>query len=375
MPFAEDINNLASRIPGLKSRLSSNEEATKTALVLPFFSALGYDFTNLDEVEPEFDAERGDAKGWKADYALMSDGQPVVMVECKPVSNNLDGVTPQLARYFYQTDASVGLVTNGVVYKFYTDQDKANVMDENPFWVLNLESLNSGDLEQLEKFAKGKDLKQAVEAASELTYINKIRDRLASQLEDPDDDFVDVFARPLHSGGNYISSVRENFRSLVQTAFREFIRDQIISGAGRAAESITHRAPVVQEAEDQSQITEEAAVDDDIAASGEQPTPEEMAGYQIVKELVGEVFDANNVTIRDAQQYCAILWDDNNRRPLCRLHFNRSQKYLGLFDGTRAGSGALIENRYPIDSVQEISNFTMQLQATARRYQENADNS
>ena len=109
MPFAEDINILASRIPGLKSRLSSNEEATKTALVLPFFSALGYDFTNFDEVEPEFDAERGDAKGWKADYALMSDGQPVVIVECKPVSNDLNGVTPQLARYFYQTDASVGL--------------------------------------------------------------------------------------------------------------------------------------------------------------------------------------------------------------------------------------------------------------------------
>ena len=371
MPLEEEIKTLASRIPGLKDRLNNNEEATKTALVLPFFAALGYDFTNFDEVEPEFDASWADSKGWKADYALMSDGKPIVIVECKPVSNNLEKVTPQLGRYFYLTEASVGLITNGIVYKFYTDQDKENVMDENPFWVLDLERLSNGDLEQLAKFAKGEDLTQAVDAASQLMYINNIRDRLASQVEDPDDEFVDLFGRALHSGGNYTQPIRERFRPLVQTAFQEFIRDQIIRGAGRAAESITHRPATTPESEAASTPTEDDAIpDDSMVDSGDQPTPEELEGYEMVKAIVGELFDADRVTIRDAQQYCAILWEDNNRRPLCRLHFNRSQKYIGLFDGTRSESGTLSENRIAIESVEEISSFRTQLQDTARRYQD-----
>ena len=223
MTLIEDVRALANRIPTLKDRLS-NEEATKTALVLPFFRALGYDFTNPDDVEPEFDASWADTKGWKADYALMSGGEAVVIVECKPVSNNLERVTPQLGRYFPLTDARVGLLTNGIVYRFYTDQDKPNAMDENPFWVLNLESLSSRDFEQLERFSKGSDLAQAVEAASELTHINQIKGRLVSQLETPDDGFVDLFGRELHTGGNYMQAVRDRFKPLVQTAFQEFIR-------------------------------------------------------------------------------------------------------------------------------------------------------
>ena len=354
----------------MRDRLGNNEEATKTALVLPFFAALGYDFTNFDEVRPEFDADWADSKGWKADYALMSDEKPVVVVECKPVSNDLEKVTPQLGRYFHPTDASIGLMTNGIVYKFYTDQDKKNIMDENPFWVLDLENLNSGGLEQLAKFAKGEDLAQAVEAASELTYISTIRCRLAKQLAEPDDGFVDLFARELHVGGNYTQPIRERFRGLVQKAFEEFIRDQIIRGAGRAAESITHRAATIQEADPAPQAPGgDDPLDDRTVDSDSQPSPEELEGYAVVKALIGELFDADRVTVRDAQQYCAILWDDNNRRPLCRLHFNRSQKYIGLFDGTRADSGALVENRLPIESVQQISQFATELQETARRYQ------
>ena len=36
--------------------------------------------------------------------------------------------------------------------------------------------------------------------------------------------------------------------------------------------------------------------------------------------------------MRDVQSYCGILLDDNNRKPICRLHFNGSKKYVTLFD-------------------------------------------
>ena len=372
MPLSEEIKALASRIPGLKERLSNNEEATKTALVLPFFGALGYDYTDPDEVMPEFDASWADTKGWKADYALMLSGEPIVIVECKTVSNNLCNVTPQLGRYFPLTEARIGLLTNGILYKFYTDQDRPNSMDREPFWVLDLEALTSKDFEQLETFSKGADLTQAVEAASELNHIKQIKTRLASQLETPDDAFVDLYGRELHSGGNYTQPARDRFRTLVQTAFQEFIREQIISGAGRAADTITIRPTTSPEDDPESLPTHGGTdVDDvDVAVSEGQPTLEEIEGYELVKSIVGEIYDPTKVTIRDAQQYCAVFWDDNNRRPLCRLHLNRAQRYIGLFDGTRASSGALNENRYPIANVQEISNFALQLQETAQRYQD-----
>lgn len=43
-----------------------------------------------------------------------------------------------------------------------------------------------------------------------------------------------------------------------------------------------------------------------------------------------------------------ILLDNNNRKPLARLHFNRTQKYLGVFDENRQ------EEKVPIQNLDEI---------------------
>jgi len=43
-----------------------------------------------------------------------------------------------------------------------------------------------------------------------------------------------------------------------------------------------------------------------------------------------------------------ILLDDNNRKPLVRLHFNRARKQIGVFDENRK------EERIPIDSLNDI---------------------
>jgi hypothetical protein len=66
--------------------------------------------------------------------------------------------------------------------------------------------------------------------------------------------------------------------------------------------------------------------------------------------------------MRDTQSYCGVLLDDNNRKPICRLHFNRGQKYLGVFDLQKN------ETRHPIGSVDDIYGFMEQLKATAASY-------
>ena len=59
------------------------EEATKNALVMPFFAMLGYDVFDTNEFMPEFVCDFGTKKGEKIDYAILKDGEPVMMIEVK----------------------------------------------------------------------------------------------------------------------------------------------------------------------------------------------------------------------------------------------------------------------------------------------------
>lgn len=111
----------------------ATEEATKTALIMPFFSLLGYDVFNPMEFIPEFVADVGTKKGEKVDYAIMNEGKPVILIEAKGVDDDLTKHDAQLFRYFTVTDAKFAILTNGIVYKFFTDLEEPNKMDEKPF--------------------------------------------------------------------------------------------------------------------------------------------------------------------------------------------------------------------------------------------------
>ena len=82
MDFKDSIKQISERIENLKENLLT-EEATKTALIMPFISALGYDIFNPLEVLPEMCCDIGTKKGEKIDYAIMRDGEPVILIECK----------------------------------------------------------------------------------------------------------------------------------------------------------------------------------------------------------------------------------------------------------------------------------------------------
>ncbi len=91
-------------------------------------------------------------------------------------------------------------------------------------------------------------------------------------------------------------------------------------------------------------------------------TLEELEGYHIVRAVVRSVVDAKRIVQRDTQSYFGILLDDNNRKPICRLHFNRSQKYIGIFDEEKN------ETRHPINSVDDIYEYSDHLKKTVGYY-------
>lgn len=144
MDFIDHIQALAARVSKQVDRLAT-EEATKNALVMPFINALGYNVFDPSEVTPELTADVGVKRGEKVDYAILKDGQVIMLFECKSVGTDLDKVTPsQLFRYFTVTRARLGVLTNGVVYRFFSDLEELNKMDSKPFLEFNLLDIQPG---------------------------------------------------------------------------------------------------------------------------------------------------------------------------------------------------------------------------------------
>lgn len=150
--------------------------------------------------------------------------------------------------------------------------------------------------------------------------------------------------------------VRESFQNLTKKAASQYINDQVNE---RLKSAITGITPAVVEAPTEIQQSEDDEQKDESEII---TTLEELEGFHIVKAITRAVLEAPRITHRDTKSYCGILVDDNNRKPLCRLHFNRTQKYIGLFDLEKN------ETRHPISTVDDIYSFADILKATAALY-------
>lgn len=89
MDFKDSIKQISERIGKLKDNLPT-EEATKNALIMPFIQVLGYDVFNPLEVLPEMPCDVGTKKGEKIDYAIIRDGNPIILMECKHWAQDLN---------------------------------------------------------------------------------------------------------------------------------------------------------------------------------------------------------------------------------------------------------------------------------------------
>jgi len=366
-PFVERIRTLAARAPDLRSHCAT-EEATKTALVLPFIAALGYDVFDPTEVVPEFVADVGIKKGEKIDYAIRRQGEVVLLVECKSCGSNLAiEHASQLYRYFSVTKARIAVLTNGLVYHFFSDLDEPNKLDQRPFLILDLLALRDDVLAEASKMAKGAfDLEEMLSSANALKYQREIRNVLEAQLEEPDEEFVKFFHARV-GAGRFVQSAREQFTPLVRKAFSQLVSDRVSERLRNALASEGHEGELLQPPRDE-ELREAPSngsngeVRADTPDDGVVTTEEELEGFRVVRAIVCGVLPAERVAFRDAKTYFAVLCDDNNRRPICRLWFNASQKYLGLLDAEKN------ESRHAIDEVTDIYRFADQLREAAARY-------
>ncbi|ACU37420.1 type I restriction endonuclease [Actinosynnema mirum] len=365
MDIAERAQALAMKIRKFKAGIET-EEATKNAFVMPFISTvLGYDVFNPAEVIPEFTADVGVKKGEKIDYAIVHDGQVQVLLEAKKVNDPLRlEHASQLFRYFAATNARIAILTNGEVYQFYTDLDAPNRMDAKPFLVMDFSDVDEALLPELAKLTKEAfDLDSVISAAGELKYIGQLKRVLAAQFKEPEDDWVKFLATRVYEG-SFTQRVREQFAPLVDKACRQFLNDQVNDrlknalGGGSYVRGVG--APQVEESEPAPVETPPAGVEErggDVVT-----TEEEVEGFRIVRAIVCGSVPATRVYARDTKTYFGVLLDDNNRRPIARLWFNRSKKYLGVFDEQK------VETRVAIERVEDIYLHAEQLRLTVNRY-------
>lgn len=361
MDFLNQVRDIASRIPRQCEHIQT-EEATKTAFILPFITALGYNVFDPTEVTPEYTADIGTKKGEKVDYAILKDGEPIILLECKHHGVDLGAVqASQLHRYFHVTQARFAVLTNGIAYRFYTDLVAPNLMDEKPFFEFHMLDFNERDVDELKKFCKAVfDVGSILTTASELKYTFEIKRLIVSEMQTPSDEFVKYFASQIYTGRMWQSAI-EQFRPIVQKAFRQYINDQISSRLKSALGSNDEATPVLTEEPPETPESPAEEASSEVEKPKVVTTQEEIDGYNIVRAILRENVDVKRIALRDAQTYCSILFDDNNRKTICRLWFNRSQKYLGLFDGDK-------EDKIPIDDVDSIYQHAERLKATVQKY-------
>lgn len=354
MAFEDALSDLSKKAKDYAGSLVT-EEATKNAIVMPFISrVLGYDVFDPEEVVPEFVCDVGSKKGEKIDYAITRNGDIQMLIEAKKIGESLDlNHASQLVRYFSVSNARIGVLTNGQFWNFYTDLDKPNIMDSKPFLRLDLLDIDPYALPELKKLTKATfDLDSVMAAAEELKYVSAVKSEIGQQFKEPDPEFVRLFAAKVYEKA-LTQKMREFFKGVTEKALKQYINDRVND---RLKSALGDQGPVIPAA---------PSIDTTAPEQGTVPvtTEEEHEAYLIVRAILASEVPLARVTARDTKSYFGVLLDDNNRKPICRLHFNsQSAKYLGLFDANKD------QVRVKMEGPEDIYQYAEQLRATLRGY-------
>jgi len=354
----DQLKALSSKIAKQKD-LVQTEEATKNAFIMPFIAALGYNVFDPTEVTPELSADIGVKKGEKVDYAILKDNKPIILFECKWCGSNLDQEHfSQLCRYFTNTEARFGILTNGIMYRFYTDSEEPNKIDNKPFLEINMLDIKESLVDDLKKFTKAAfNLEETLNSAIELRYMKEIKQVLSDEINNPSESLVKFFTSKVYTG-RLSQAVKQQFTDLTKKALNQFIHERINERLKSAlsSEETTQTTPPVQ-------IQQPVETIPEIPESKIITTQEEWEGFYIIKSILRKTIDVNRIVMKDTIGYCGILFDGNVKKPLCRLYFNNTnRKQLALFDVEKK------EEKIAITELNDMFQYAERIQNTVLQY-------
>ena len=354
MDFLEEIKAFTNQIEA-RINVCQTEEATKMSLIVPFFQILGYDVFNPTEFCPEFTADVGIKKGEKVDYAIMENGSPVVLIECKWCGEKLDKYGSQLFRYFSTTTAKFGILTNGVSYKFYTDLEEANKMDLVPFLEIDFKNIKENQLAELKKFCKSNfDSDRIFSTAEELKYSSLIKQLLTKELDNPSESFIKYILNNIYDGVKTQKTL-EKFSPIIKKSFTAFVNEIVNQ---KISSALTTESDVKEE------ITEE--VEDEVIESKIITTQEELDAFYIIRAILSEFVPADDIIYKDTERYFGIFYK-NLRQTLCRVYLNSKNKALMIPDKDK------VYTKYELRDVSDIFKHKEQLIGSLNLYKSDND--
>ncbi|MGL5903133.1 MAG: type I restriction endonuclease [Cetobacterium sp.] len=351
MELKNKIEDLGKKIEMYRERIS-NEEMTKTAFILPFFESLGYDTRNPFEFYPEFTADLLDSKGEKVDYAILKEDKPQILIEAKCCNDSLDKHDKQLMRYFHTTEAKIGILTNGIVYKFFTDLDEPNKMDMKPFLEINLLNIRENEIHELKKFSKNNfDISSILTSAEELKYSGAIKKLLKNEFETPSEIFSNYILSEIYEGIK-TQKIKDKFAIIIKKSLNEFLNDIVrnkLEGVLENNTTVLNTIPIVEEELEKKDEPE--------------TTQEELEGLGIVKSILIDNLgnEISRIGYKDTISYFGILLDGNIRKWICRLRFNTENKYISFPEIDENGNKTNKENKFLLNGLNDIYNYKSQL--------------
>lgn len=335
------INKLKDHIDHVKrvGTHCSTEETTKQALILPLLDILGFNPYDPTKVLAEFSADFPGAKSAeRVDYALYCNGQPVMFIEAKPFAANLTNHAPQLSRYFNSSlGVTIGAITNGKEWRFFTDLINTNVMDEKPFLTIDFTKHNAEELTQLAEFKHDNFHAEKLRYfAEENQYIQQFKVVIQRSINEADLDFVRYVAQQANIPRQLNTKFLESIQPFVKQAVEQAISDTVVKGL--SAPTIITAQPIeiaINDTDTRSEAPDTAA---DIINTDNNKiitTVNEQSLYHIVQELL----PAHELTAKDTESYFSVLYQNKNNRWLFRYDVNRKRptiQFIVPIDESRA---------------------------------------
>ena len=357
MEFNQRIKSISDKINKTKEMILT-EEATKTSFIMPFIMALGYDVFNPSEVIPEYCADVGLKKGEKVDYAIKKDGKIVFLIEAKKASVSLDEEhSAQLYRYFSVTESRFAILTNGIEYYFYSDLEKSNQMDKNPFFVFNMLNPSAKSIKELTKFTNTEfSVDEILKNADRLKHMGLIQDFLENNFNNPDVSFVKFFLKRIYDG-KLTQNVISKYTPIIKEAINLYITNEVNKKIQNALSEIKK--------EEQRQEEEQQSQEEQIEENKRELSDDEKKAVFLIRSVLTQIIDIERISFRKNKRYISLVIDNKIGNYFARIYLSTKNMYIGLFT---LDCGKMIEERFKLDILHDIYELKPKIVDSCRIY-------
>lgn len=284
---------------------------------MPFLDVLGFTPYDPTKVKAEYHADFPGVKAnERVDYALFCHNVPVMFIEAKSYTENIENHCPQLSRYFNSTpEVTISAITNGIEWRFFTDLKQKNIMDPKPFLRIRMDAISESDIRQLFRFRYDKFKPEALRTlAEESVYVSEFTKTISLSLRDVDPEFVRYVAGRTNLERQLNQRFLDSITPLVKQAVEKAVSNMVVSGLS------TH--PIEStEVESVPPAPKESFIDPD--NPNIITTENELKILERVKDIIG---DESDIQPKDNESYFSVLLDGKNNRWLIRF-FDKKNPY------------------------------------------------